>query len=347
MAFTQQDTECMSLALKLSEQGRASVGANPMVGCVITRDDEIIAQDFHRQYGEGHAEINALKQINHEAKNTSLYVTLEPCSHLGKTPPCADALIKAGVKKVIIAMLDPNPLVSGRGVKMLQDANIQVEVGLLKDQASELNRGFVKRMRTGMPFVTSKIAMSLDGRTAMKNGDSKWITSDAARKDVHKLRSENQAIMTGSGTIINDNPMLTVRLIEIDSNPLRVVIDSNNLITDKSLNIFSSNTGTLVLNSDNSKTLSNGKLDLQSALTKLGEMGVNNLLLEAGSGLNGAMLETGLVDEFIIYTAPLILGNDARPMIDIPLKKMSEKIKLNIIDIRHVGTDIKIRATLK
>mgnify|MGYP006411568711 FL=1 len=347
MAFTQQDTECMSLALKLSELGRASVGANPMVGCVITRDDEIIAEDFHRQYGEGHAEINALEQINHEANNTSLYVTLEPCSHHGKTPPCADALIKAGVKKVIIAMLDPNPLVSGRGVKMLQDANIQVEVGLLEDKASELNRGFVKRMRTGMPFVTSKIAMSLDGRTAMKNGESKWITSDAARKDVHKLRSENQAIMTGSGTIINDNPMMTVRLNEIDSNPLRVVIDSNNLITDKSLNIFSSNADTLVLNSDNSKTLSNGKLDLQSALTKLGEMGVNNLLLEAGSGLNGAMLEADLVDEFIIYTAPLILGNDARPMIDIPLKTMSEKIKLSIIDIRHVGTDIKIRATLK
>ena len=168
MAFTQQDTECMSLALKLSELGRASVGANPMVGCVITRDNEIIAEDFHRQYGEGHAEINALEQINHEAKNTSLYVTLEPCSHHGKTPPCADALIKAGVKKVIIAMLDPNPLVSGRGVKMLQDANIQVEVGLLKDEASKLNRGFIKRMRTGMPFVTSKIAMSLDGRTAMK-----------------------------------------------------------------------------------------------------------------------------------------------------------------------------------
>ena len=232
MAFTQQDTECMSLALKLSKLGRVSVGANPMVGCVITRDDEIIAQDFHRQYGEGHAEINALDQINHEAKNTSLYVTLEPCSHQGKTPPCTDALIKAGVKKVIIAMLDPNPLVSGRGVKILQDANIQVEVGLLEDEASELNRGFVKRMRTGMPFVTSKIAMSLDGRTAMKNGESKWITSDAARKDVHKLRSENQAIMTGSGTIINDNPMMTVRLDNFESNPLRVVIDSNNLINE-------------------------------------------------------------------------------------------------------------------
>jgi diaminohydroxyphosphoribosylaminopyrimidine deaminase/5-amino-6-(5-phosphoribosylamino)uracil reductase len=244
-------------------------------------------------------------------------------------------------------MLDPNPLVSGRGVKILQDANIQVEVGLLEDEASELNRGFVKRMRTGMPFVTSKIAMSLDGRTAMKNGESKWITSDAARKDVHKLRSENQAIMTGSGTIINDNPMMTVRLDNFESNPLRVVIDSNNLITEKSLNIFSSNADTLVLNSDNSKTLSNGKLDLKSVLTKLGEMGVNNLLLEAGSGLNGAMLKTCLVDEFIIYTAPLILGNDARPMIDISLKTISEKIKLSIIDIRHIGTDIKIRATLK
>ena len=347
MAFTHQDTECMTLALKLSQFGRKAVGANPMVGCVISRDDKIIAQDYHRLYGEGHAEVNALEKINYKGENTNVYITLEPCTHFGKTPPCADALIRAGVKKVFIAMLDPNPLVSGSGVRALQDNGIQVEVGLLEVEANEINRGFVKRMTSGLPFVTSKIAMSLDGRTAMKNGESKWITSKASREDVQTLRSLNQAILTGSGTIKSDNPMMTVRTESADSNPLRVVIDSNNIITDKSLNIFSSDAETLILNNNNSEMLANGKLDLKSALIKLGEMGINNLLLEAGSGLNGAMTEAGLIDEFIIYTAPLILGSDANPMIEIPLKIMSDKIKLNIIEVSQIDCDIKIRATIK
>ena len=347
MAFTHQDTECMALALKLSQFGRKAVGANPMVGCVISRDDKIIAQDYHRLYGEGHAEVNALEKINYKGGNTNVYITLEPCTHFGKTPPCADALIRAGVKKVFIAMLDPNPLVSGSGVRALQDNGIEVEVGLLEVEANEINRGFVKRMMSGLPFVTSKIAMSLDGRTAMKNGESKWITSKASREDVQMLRSLNQAILTGSGTIKSDNPMMTVRTESADSNPLRVVIDSNNIITDKSLNIFSSDAETLILNNNNSEMLANGKLDLKSALIKLGEMGINNLLLEAGSGLNGAMTEAGLIDEFIIYTAPLILGSDANPMIEIPLKKMSDKIKLNIIEVSQIDCDIKIRATIK
>ena len=347
MAFTHQDTECMALALKLSQFGRKAVGANPMVGCVISRDDKIIAQDYHRLYGEAHAEVNALEKINYKGENTKVYITLEPCPHFGKTPPCAEALIRAGVKKVFIAMLDPNPLVSGRGMRVLQDSGIEVEVGLLEEEANKINRGFVKRMTTGLPFVTSKIAMSLDGRTAMKNGESKWITSEASREDVQMLRSLNQAILTGSGTIKNDNPMMTVRTENADSNPLRVVVDSNNIITDKSLNIFSSDANTLILNNNNSEILANGKLDLKSALKKLGEMGINNLLLEAGSGLNGAMTEAGLIDEFIIYTAPLILGSDANPMIEIPLKKMSDKIKLNIVEVSQIGCDIKIRATIK
>ena len=347
MAFTHQDTECMALALKLSQFGRKAVGANPMVGCVISRDDKIIAQDYHRLYGEAHAEVNALEKINYKGENTKVYITLEPCSHFGKTPPCAEALIRAGVKKVFIAMLDPNPLVSGRGMRVLQDSGIEVEVGLLEEEANKINRGFVKRMTTGLPFVTSKIAMSLDGRTAMKNGESKWITSEASREDVQMLRSLNQAILTGSGTIKNDNPMMTVRTENADSNPLRVVVDSNNIITDKSLNIFSSDANTLILNNNNSEILANGKLDLKSVLQKLGEMGINNLLLEAGSGLNGAMTEAGLIDEFIIYTAPLILGSDANPMIEIPLKKMSDKIKLNIVEVSQIGCDIKIRATIK
>lgn len=347
MAFTHQDTECMALALKLSQFGRKAVGANPMVGCVISRDDKIIAQDYHRLYGEAHAEVNALEKINYKGENTKVYITLEPCSHFGKTPPCAEALIRAGVKKVFIAMLDPNPLVSGRGMRVLQDSGIEVEVGLLEEEANKINRGFVKRMTTGLPFVTSKIAMSLDGRTAMKNGESKWITSEASREDVQMLRSLNQAILTGSGTIKSDNPMMTVRTENADSNPLRVVVDSNNIITDKSLNIFSSDANTLILNNNNSEILANGKLDLKSVLKKLGEMGINNLLLEAGSGLNGAMTEAGLIDEFIIYTAPLILGSDANPMIEIPLKKMSDKIKLNIVEVSQIGCDIKIRASIK
>jgi diaminohydroxyphosphoribosylaminopyrimidine deaminase/5-amino-6-(5-phosphoribosylamino)uracil reductase len=189
--------------------------------------------------------------------------------------------------------------------------------------------------------------MSLDGRTAMKNGESKWITSEASREDVQMLRSLNQAILTGSGTIKSDNPMMTVRTENANSNPLRVVVDSNNIITNKSLNIFSSDANTLILNNNNSEILANGKLDLKSALKKLGEMGINNLLLEAGSGLNGAMTEAGLIDEFIIYTAPLILGSDANPMIEIPLKKMSDKIKLNIVEVSQIDCDIKIRATIK
>jgi diaminohydroxyphosphoribosylaminopyrimidine deaminase/5-amino-6-(5-phosphoribosylamino)uracil reductase len=318
-----------------------------MVGCVITRDGKIVAQDYHRQYGKSHAEVNALDQIKHQGKGTKLYVTLEPCSHQGKTPPCTKALIKAGVKNVVVAMLDPNPMVSGRGVEFLQDAGIEVEIGLLQSEAMELNRGFIKRMETGIPFVTTKIAMSLDGGTAMNSGESQWITSDAARLDVHKLRSNNQAIMTGSGTIINDDPKMTARLNDSEPNPLRVIVDSGNKITDQKLNIFSSDASTLVLNNDNSRLLPNGKIDLKLALIMLGKMGINNLLLEAGSGLNGAMLEAGLIDEFIIYTAPIILGSDTKPMIGIPLTKISEKIQLNILNIRKIGEDIKIKAVLK
>ena len=344
MAFTQKDTECMALALKLSKLGQAGVGANPMVGCVISSDDKIIAKDYHHQYGQEHAEINALNQIGHKAENCKLYVTLEPCSHHGKTPPCINAIIKSGIKKVYVATLDPNPLVSGSGVKLMKENGIDVEIGLLENNAIEVNRGFFKRMKTGLPFITSKIAMSLDGRVAMRSGESKWITSEASRADVQILRSQNQAILTGSGTILNDNPMLTVRNKKLQSKPLRVIIDSSNSITDKSLNIFSSESKTLILNPTNSKILKNGKIDLKSALIKLGEMGINNVLLESGSGLNGAMMESSLIDEFIIYTAPVILGSDAQAMMELPFKKMSEKISLNILELTQVANDLKIRA---
>jgi len=318
-----------------------------MVGCVITSDGKVIAQDYHREYGKDHAEVNALDQIKNQAKDAIMYVTLEPCSHHGKTPPCTKSIIKSGVKKVILAMLDPNPLNCGKGVKLLQDAGIEVDVGLLENEVRDLNRGFVKRMLTGLPFVTSKIAMSLDGKTAMSSGESKWITSEQSRNDVQKLRHNNQAIMTGSGTVIKDNPNLTVRLNDSEISPLRVVIDSGDKITNQKLNIFSSEASTLVLNSNNSSVLSNGKIDLKATLIKLGEMGINNLLVEAGSGLNGAMIEMGLIDEYIIYTAPIILGSDAQSMVQIPLTKMAEKINLDIIEIRIIGEDIKIKAIPK
>ena len=344
MTFSYQDSQCMSLAMKLSMKGRSAVGANPMVGCVIARDGKVIAQDYHREYGKAHAEVNALDQIKLQAKGATMYVTLEPCSHHGKTPPCAISIIKSGVKKVIVAMLDPNPLNCGRGVNLIQNAGIEVDVGLLENEARELNRGFVKRMLTGLPFVTSKIAMSLDGKTAMSSGESKWITSEQSRKDVQKLRCNNQAIMTGSGTVIKDNPSLTFRLNDSEISPLRVVIDSGNKISNQELNIFSSNASTLILNSNNSSVLSNGKIDLKAVLVKLGEMGINNLLVEAGSGLNGAMLEGGLIDEYIIYTAPIILGSDARSMFQVSLTKITEKINLDIVEIRNIGDDIKIKA---
>ena len=334
----------MTLAMKLSMKGRSAVGANPMVGCVIARDGKVIAQDYHREYGKAHAEVNALDQIKLQAKGATMYVTLEPCSHHGKTPPCAISIIKSGVKKVIVAMLDPNPLNCGRGVNLLQDAGIEVDVGLLENEARELNRGFVKRMLTGLPFVTSKIAMSLDGKTAMSSGESKWITSEQSRKDVQKLRCQNQAIMTGSGTVIKDNPSLTFRLNDSEISPLRVVIDSGNKITNQELNIFSSDASTLILNSNNSAVLSNGKIDLKAVLVKLGEMGINNILVEAGSGLNGVMLEAGLIDEYIIYTAPIILGSDAQSMFQVSLTKITEKINLDIVEIRNIGEDIKIKA---
>ena len=334
----------MALALKLSKLGQGGVGANPMVGCVISSDNKIIARDYHRQYGQEHAEINALNQIDHKADNCILYVTLEPCSHHGKTPPCIKAIINSGIKKVFVATLDPNPLVSGNGVKLLRESGIDVEVGLLENHAIEINCGFMKRMKTGMPYITSKIAMSLDGRVAMRSGESQWITSEASREDVQLLRSQNQAILTGSGSILNDNPMMTVRNKKLDSSPLRVVIDSNNAITDKSLNIFSSDSETLILNKSNSKILENGKIDLKSTLIKLGEMGINNVLLEAGSGLNSAMMQANLIDEFIIYTAPVLLGSDAQAMMDLPFKNMSEKISLKILELTQVASDLKIRA---
>ena len=347
VTFSKNDSHYMSLALKLAGQGRDGVKANPMVGCVVVKDDRIIAKGYHQTFGEAHAEINALEQINHQANGATLYVTLEPCSHQGKTPPCAQAIINAGVKQVVIATLDPNPLVSGQGLAMLKEANIKVSVGLLEAEALTLNRGFIKRMQTGLPFVTCKIAMSLDGKTAMASGESQWITGEAARTDVQHLRAKNQAIVTGSGSVLSDNPSMTVRLDTSTVTPLRVVIDSQQQITDQTFNIFSDDAPTLLLNPGNSKILKNGKIDLADALKQLGKQGINTVLLEAGPNLIGAMIEAKLVDELVIYTAPLLMGSNANSMATLALDTMENKIQLDLSDIRMVGNDIRITANIK
>ena len=345
--FSKNDTHFMSLALQLARKGRYGVASNPMVGCVIVKDNKIIAKGYHQTFGKAHAEINALTQINHQAKGATLYVTLEPCAHQGKTPPCTQAIIDASVKEVVIATLDPNPLVRGKGIAVLTGAGIVVKTGLLKDESKELNRGFIKRMETGLPFVTCKIAMSIDGKTSMASGQSKWITGQEARQDVQKLRAKNQAILTGSGTILADNPSMTVRLDGVDSMPLRVVIDGKNQITDTTLKIFSNAANTKIFNSGNTQRNNAGKLDLHHVLEQLAQQNINSVLLESGPKLIGAMAEAGLVDEFILYTAPLLMGSNATSMIQLAIQQMDECLALNIQDIRMVGQDIKITATLK
>ncbi|MFP6776620.1 MAG: bifunctional diaminohydroxyphosphoribosylaminopyrimidine deaminase/5-amino-6-(5-phosphoribosylamino)uracil reductase RibD [PS1 clade bacterium] len=344
--FSINDTEAMSLAMRIARLGRHKVKSNPMVGCVIVKDEVIVAQGYHQQFGGNHAEINALENINYKAEGATLFVTLEPCSHTGKTPPCTKAIIDSGAKKVVIAMLDPNPNINGEGVKMLINAGIEVKTGLLEDEATKLNRGFVKRMKVGRPFVTCKVAMSIDGKTSMTSGESKWITGDAARIDVHRLRHDNQAILTGSGTVALDDPKLTVRLDDVISRPLRVVVDSTNIIADRSLNIFSDDSETLILNQNNTKTLDSGKIDLNDALQHLGGLGINYVLLESGPGLISAMIDSNLIDEFVIYCAPVLMGGHANSMNNLIIRSMSDKIQLSISDIRMVGSDIKIIASI-
>lgn len=336
----------MSLALQLARKGRYGVKYNPMVGCIIVEKNKIIATGYHKIFGQAHAEINALEKIKHSANGATLYITLEPCAHQGKTPPCTQAIIDAGIQQVVIAMVDPNPLVSGKGVNILEDSGIKVKVGLLENEAMRLNRTFIKRMQTGLPFVTCKIAMSLDGKTSMASGESKWITSESARNDVQKLRSNNQAIMVGSGTILADNPSMTVR-IGVDSTPIRVIVDGKNQITDTSLKIFSTTAKTQIFTPENTKINAAGKLDLTDILLQLAKQGINSVLLETGPNLIGAMLKATLIDEFIIYTAPVLMGSDATSMINLPITTMPNKVKLAINDIRMVGDDIKITATLK
>ena len=359
----------MSRALKLARKGLYTTRPNPCVGCVIVQGDDVVGEGFHERAGELHAEVHALNMAGERAWGATVYVTLEPCSHYGRTPPCAEALINAGVGRVIAAMEDPNPEVSGRGLRMLREKGIETQVGVMEAEARAVNLGFIKHMLTGKPYVRAKLAMSLDGRTAMASGESRWITGPDARSEVQKLRALSGAIVTGVESILHDDSSLTLRENElrlpqaaelVEKQPLRVVLDSalrtpldaKAITGPGDMMIFCSvdadtkrrraleEAGAEVLMLDSHY----GRINLEQMLEILGQKKCLDILLETGATLAGAMTEQGLVDELIVFMAPTLMGSDARPLLDIPLQTMSEKINLNISDICAVGNDWKITA---
>lgn len=355
-----RDAFYMARAINLAKKGRYTTDPNPRVGCVLVRDEVVIGEGWHVKAGQGHAEVEALKNVP-DAKGATAYVTLEPCSHHGKTPPCCDALIKAGVSRVVAAMQDPNPQVSGSGLEKLKAAGIEVSCGILQEDALALNRGFIKRMTENRPFVRSKLAMSLDGRTAMASGESKWITGAEARTDVQRLRAESSAILTGINTVLADDPSLNARVDGDVLQPHRVVLDTH-LNMPVSAQLVKPPGRSLILTcaEDQQKQRAlqqagfevyqlpskNGRLDLPAVMDFLSQQQINELLVEAGSVLNGALLDEGLVDEYVIYMAPCILGDQGRGLFKLPgLQQMADKKQLKLRDVRQVGQDLKLTYT--
>lgn len=362
----------MARALRLAERGLYTTQPNPRVGCVLAHGEDVVGEGYHRRAGEPHAEVLALAAAGERARGATAYVTLEPCCHQGRTPPCSDALIQAGVTRVVAAMRDPNPRVAGKGLDQLARAGIQVECGLLEEQARDLNAGFSKRMTQGLPLVRCKLAMSLDGRTAMASGESQWITSAAARRDVQLLRARAGAILTGIGTVLADDPALTVRLNpeeipgfasgEVPPQPIRVVLDSH-LRMPARARMLELPGRTLLLclaQAQNTPQVAllegrgaeprrmpgrDGRLDLEAVLRLLAELECNEVLIEAGPTLAGSALDAGLVDELVIYMAPHLMGDGARGLFSLPaIRHMRERILLEILDLRAVGDDWRIRA---
>lgn len=360
------NTRYMSLAIRLAEKGRYTTMPNPRVGCVIVRDGEIVGQGWHQRAGEGHAEVNALADAGDRAKGATAYVTLEPCSHTGKTGPCCEALVDAGICRVVYAMEDPNPEVAGNGLRYLKQKGIEVEGPVLEKEAWDLNPGFIRRMETGRPYVRCKMAMSLDGRTAMASGESKWVTGPSARADVQKLRARSCAVITGIGSILLDDSSLTVRDDELrlenareaaQSQPLRVVLDSKQQLRKHHMVVQSPPTS-LVVSAQSQPDAkltelgieqiaipgSDGRVNLSELLQELGRRECNEVLVEAGANLAGAFLRGGFVDELVIYMAPKLMGSDARPLFELPLQTMSAQLPLTISDMRAVGNDWRITA---
>jgi diaminohydroxyphosphoribosylaminopyrimidine deaminase/5-amino-6-(5-phosphoribosylamino)uracil reductase len=381
MSYCEKDIEFMRRAIELAKKGGGYVHPNPLVGCVVVKDGEIIAEGYHEKYGEFHAERNALTRCKTETKGTLLYVTLEPCCHYGKTPPCTEIIIEKGIKKVFVGILDPNPLVAGKGVKILQDAGIEVEVGLCENEIREMNKVFLKYITTKRPYVIMKTAMTLDGKIAAYTGDSKWVTNDESRKKVHELRSELAGVVVGIGTVLADDPMLNVRLEGEHHQPVRIVVDSNlripvdsqlvktakeyrTIVATTVISTKAERNGEISFNCrrflDSLRSLemtgiellecqsNNNHVDINDMMTKLGAMGIDSLLLEGGGTLNAAFLEAGCVDEVWAFIAPKIIGGGGAktPVSGKGIDKMSEAINLQDIDIQNINGDILIKGRI-
>lgn len=353
----------MARALQLAQRGLYTTAPNPRVGCVLVRDDNIIAEGWHQHAGGPHAEIAALANIDH-ARGATAYITLEPCSHHGKTGPCAEALIDAGISHVVCAMQDPNPQVAGQGIARLQAAGITVETGVMQAEAGQLNPGFIQRMQTNRPFVRLKMAASLDGRTALANGQSQWITSAAARTDVQHWRARSCAILTGVQTVLADDPQLNQRLPDVARQPLRVILDSQ-LRTPPTAKLFQSRGRVVILTTveapQRAQLLMNndaevvvlgkdkqGKVSLSAVMAWLANQQINEIHVEAGATLAGALLQQQWVDELLLYLAPSLLGDTARGLFALPaLTAMADKIQLDIQQVRQIGDDLRIMARIK
>jgi diaminohydroxyphosphoribosylaminopyrimidine deaminase/5-amino-6-(5-phosphoribosylamino)uracil reductase len=359
MNFSAVDHGMMARALQLAERGLWTTSPNPRVGCVLVRDGDIVGEGWHEKAGEPHAEVHALREAGARAQGATAYVTLEPCSHHGRTPPCAEALIAAGVSRVVAAMTDPNPLVAGKGLALLQAAGIETASGLLENEARELNIGFVSRMTRGRPWLRLKAAASLDGKTALNNGLSQWITGPDARRDGHAWRARACAILTGIGTVRDDNPQLNVRDVATPRQPLRVVVDSQ-LETPLDARILHGGPTLIAGAVDNGERIAalraagaevlilpnrSGKVDLAALLAALSQRGINEVHAEAGFKLNGSLLREGLVDELLLYLAPCLIGHAASGLFNLPeLARLDGKHPLQIRDLRQVGADIRVLA---
>lgn len=363
--FSVDDSQYMARAIRLAKQGLYTSSPNPRVGCVIVKDGEVVGEGFHLRAGEPHAEVHAMRMAGEKAAGATAYVTLEPCSHYGRTPPCAEGLINAKVARVVAAMVDPNPQVSGRGMTMLQQAGIETDSGLLEEQARALNPGFIKRMEQGLPQVTVKSAISLDGRTAMQSGESQWITGPDARQQVQRLRARSCAIITGVGSILHDDSALTVREQELGlanseeiarRQPLRVVLDSQ-LRMPLTAKILQQPGRTLVVYVDGSadraaaleaagaellklSATETGQVDLSALLQWLAKQQCNEVLVETGAKLAGAFVEAELADQLVVFMAMKLLGSQARPLFELPFSQMAEQIPLQLLDSRKVGADL-------
>lgn len=360
--FDVADSRWMAQALRLAERGLNTTSPNPRVGCVLVKNDVVVGEGWHERAGEPHAEVHALRAANDAARGATAYVTLEPCSHHGRTPPCADALLAAGVARVVVAMQDPNPQVAGQGMAKLRAAGIVVECGLMEAAARELNIGFCARMTRGTPWVRSKIGMSLDGRTALANGVSQWITGDAARQDVQHWRARSCVVLTGIGTVLADDARLNVRSVKTDRQPLRVVLDSQLRIPPEARVLYGGRTlvYSAVDNIDKRALLRDlgvevvtlpdaaGRVDMLAMLRDLAQRGVNEVLVEAGSTLNGALLRAGLVDELLLYVAPQLLGDAARSIAALgELTRLDQRVSLKWQDVRQIGDDLRITARVQ